>query len=64
MTNLQQLQALMDEHHLSRLQVAQLLGLKKQAVDSWHFSPESKGYRAMPDQSLELLRYKLPITNP
>lgn len=59
MTNLSQLQAMMQEHGLSRLQVSQLLGVRKSAVDSWFFSPETQGYRSMPDQSLSLLQYRL-----
>ena len=56
MTHLTDLQVLMDEHHLSRQQVADLLGVRKSAVDSWFFSPETQGHREMPAQSLQLLR--------
>ena len=56
MTHLNQLQALMDEHRLSRQQVADLLGVRKSAVDSWFFSTETQGHREMPAQSLQLLR--------
>ena len=56
MTHLTQLQELMDEHSLSRQQVADLLGVRKSAVDSWFFSPDTQGHREMPAQSLQLLR--------
>ena len=46
----------MDEHRLSRQAVADLLGVRKSAVDSWFFSPETQGHRQMPAQSLQLLR--------
>ena len=56
MTHLTQLQELMDEHSLSRQQVADLLGVRKSAVDSWFFSPDTQGHREMRAQSLQLLR--------
>lgn len=59
MTNFQRVKALMDEHRLTRQQVADLLGLNKQAVDSWFFSHKSRGYRQPSDQTIELLELKL-----
>ena len=59
MTNLTELKALIDKHHLSRQAVADLLGVRKSAVDSWFFSPETQGHREMPAQSLQLLQYIL-----
>jgi len=52
--NIQTLKALMAEHDLSRRQVATLLRVYKQRVDSW-----CMGNRQMPDQLLELLQYKI-----
>lgn len=59
MTNFQRIKQLMDEHGLSRQQVADLIGCRIQAVHSWHFSPDAQGHRKPSNQIIELLELKL-----
>lgn len=44
----------MDEHHMDKMQVAQLMNVSYWAVHSW-----LNGTRQMPDNQLELLKFKL-----
>jgi len=53
------LQSLMDLHHLSRQEVADLLGLRVATVHCWFSSPGSTNHRAPPARMVELLELKL-----
>ena len=55
--NKDKLQRIMAGHGLNRHQVAELLGVRKSTVDTWFMS--GKGFRNMPDNTLELLELKL-----
>ena len=53
------IQSLMTLHHLSRQQVADLLGIRVATVHCWFSSPGSTNYRAPPARMVELLELKL-----
>jgi DNA-binding transcriptional regulator YiaG len=54
-TNREKLISLMTEHNLKCPQVALLLGVKNNTVRLWR----TKGHKEIPDQKLELLRFKV-----
>jgi hypothetical protein len=53
------LRGLIQDYHLSRQQVAELLDVSRHAVDAWLRPATNAAYRAMPEQMLELLIRKL-----
>lgn len=54
--NTEELLALIEQHHLSTKQIANLLNRKPQTVRHWRMST---GFRVIPDNQLELLKLKL-----
>lgn len=59
MDNAGKLRKLMDEHCLTRSDVARLTSSSESAVDSWLAPKQAKWRREMPDNKLELARLKL-----
>lgn len=49
----------MQEHHLSRPQVALLLDVARQTVDSWLAPASASSHRNMPDNMLRLLQFEI-----
>ena len=58
MTQTQQefLRHAMSELGMTREQFAERIGAKKRALDNWLLSPDSSGYRSMPDMAWKFVR--------
>jgi len=61
MNNRECLIEIMTERKLDRIELAQLLSVKKKDVDQWLLSNESKEHKEVPDMAIELLQYKLDL---
>lgn len=59
MNNREQLISLIMEHNLERREVADLVSVKREVVDHWLASNESKHHEEVPDMAIELLLIKL-----
>ena len=59
MNNRERLIEIMTERELDRIELAQLLSVKKKDIDQWLLSNESKEHKEVPDMAIELLQYKL-----
>jgi len=59
MNNREKLMDLMSAHGMERREVAELLRVKRETVDHWLASHESKHSEEMPDMAIELLELKL-----
>ena len=59
MNNREKLMDLMSLHKLERREVADLVRVKRETVDHWLASHESKHSEVMPDMAIELLELKL-----
>jgi transposase len=64
MNNRERLIELITEYNLERRQVAELVRVKRETVDHWLTSHESKNYEEMPDMAIELLELKLRQMQP
>ena len=51
----------MGEHKLERRRVADMLNIKREVVDHWLISGESKLHTEIPEMAIELLEYKLGV---
>lgn len=51
----------MSEHKLERRRVADMLNVKREVVDHWLISGESKLHTEIPEMAIELLEYKLGV---
>jgi hypothetical protein len=61
MNNRDRLIEIMTERELDRIELAQLLSVKKKDIDQWLLSNESKEHKEIPDMAIELLQYKLDL---
>ena len=61
MNNRERLIEIMTERELDRVELAQLLSVKKKDIDQWLLSNESKEHKEVPDMAIELLHYKLDL---
>lgn len=59
MNNRQRLIDLIAENKLDRLTVAEMLKVKRDTVDRWLLSNESKNHEEVPEMAIELLTIKL-----
>jgi len=59
MNNRQRLIELIADHKLERRDVAEKLKVKRELVDRWLMSPESKYHEEIPEMAIELLELKL-----
>ncbi|MBM2830635.1 MAG: hypothetical protein HW411_1425 [Gammaproteobacteria bacterium] len=59
MNNRERLIDLITEHELDRQEIAALLKVKRETVDHWLISHESKHHEEVPDMAIELLEMKL-----
>lgn len=64
MNNREKLIELIADHNLDRRQVAELVRVKRDTVDHWLTSSESKHHEEIPDMAIELLELKLRQTPP
>jgi len=63
MNNRERLIDLITDFKLDRLTVAEMLKVKRDTVDHWLMSSESRSQEEMPDMAIELLEFKLGIKN-
>jgi len=63
MNNRERLINLITDFKLDRLTVAEMLKVKRNTVDNWLMSSESRSQEEMPDMAIELLEYKLGLKN-
>ena len=61
MNNRERLIEIMTGRELDRIELAQLLSVKKKDIDQWLLSSESKEHKEVPDMAIELLQYKLDL---
>jgi hypothetical protein len=61
MNNRERLMDIMVEKELDRREIAELLKTKRDDVDHWLISNESKNHKEMPDMAIELLEIKLGL---
>ena len=61
MNNRDRLIEIMAENSLDRVELAQLLSVKKKDIDQWLLSNESAAHKEIPDMAIELLQYKLDL---
>lgn len=61
MNNRERLMDIIVEQKLDRMKIAELLKVKRDEVDSWLLSRESKNCTEMPDMAMELLELKLAM---
>jgi hypothetical protein len=61
MNNRERLMDIMADRELDRLQLAELLKVKRADVDNWLLSHESRNHKEIPDMAIELLELKLGL---
>ncbi len=59
MNNRERLMELMVEHQLDRHEVSELARVRRDTVDHWLLSNESRAHEEVPDMAIELLELKL-----
>jgi len=59
MNNRERLIELIADYKLDRRQIAELVSVKRDTVDHWLTSNESKSHEEIPDMAIELLEIKL-----
>ncbi len=61
MNNRERLMDIMGEHKLDRMAVAEMVKVKRDEVDHWLLSNESKNHKEVPDMAIELLELKVNV---
>ncbi len=61
MNNRERLMDIMVDRELERMEVAEMLKVKRDEVDHWLLSSESKNHKEIPDMAIELLELKLGL---
>ena len=61
MNNRERLMEIMIDQDLDRLRLAELLKVKRDEVDNWLLSRESKNNKEIPDMAIELLEVKFNL---
>jgi hypothetical protein len=59
MNNRERLMELMTDHQLDRHEVSELVRVRRDTVDRWLLSNESRAHEEVPDMAIELLELKL-----
>ena len=59
MNNRERLIDLISEHNLERLELSEMLKVKRETIDHWLLSGESKNHEEVPDMAIELLELKI-----
>lgn len=52
---------IMLEHELDRMTISEMVKVKRDEVDHWLLSNESKNHKEVPDMAIELLELKLGL---
>ncbi len=52
---------IMVDHDLDRMALAEMVKVKRDEVDHWLLSNESKNHKEVPDMAIELLELKLGL---
>ncbi len=63
MNNRERLMEIISDNSLERRDIAEMLKVKQEEVDSWLLSAESKNHTAMPDMAIELLELKMAMSS-
>lgn len=63
MNNREKLIDLITEHGLERGDVAEMVMVKREVIDHWLASSESRQHEGIPDMAIELLELKLKLRN-
>lgn len=61
MNNRERLMDMMNEYELDRMAVAEMVKVKRDEVDHWLLSNESKNHKEVPDMAIELLQLKISM---
>ena len=61
MNNRERLMDIMVDRELERMEVAEILKVKRDEIDHWLLSSESKNHKEVPDMAIELLELKLGL---
>ena len=61
MNNRERLMEIMTDKDLDRRELAELLKVKRDEVDHWLISHESRNHKDIPDMAIELLELKLGL---
>lgn len=61
MNNRERLMEIMVDHELDRMELTEMLKVKRDEVDHWLLSSESKNHTEIPDMAIELLEFKLGL---
>lgn len=61
MNNRERLMEIMSEKELDRMAISELVKVKRDEVDHWLVSSESKNHKEIPDMAIELLELKLGL---
>lgn len=61
MNNRERLMDIMLEHELDRMTISEMVKVKRDEVDHWLLSNESKNHKEVPDMAIELLELKLGL---
>lgn len=59
MNNRDKLMEVMLEKNLDRMELAEILRVKREQIDHWLLPGESKNHQEVPDMAIELLEIKL-----
>lgn len=61
MNNRERLMDIMVDQKLDRMEIAEMLKVKRDEVDHWLLSSESRSHEEIPDMAIELLELKLGL---
>jgi len=61
MNNRERLIDLISEHNLERMELSEMLKVKRETIDHWLLSGESKNHKEVPDMAIELLELKIQL---
>ena len=61
MNNRERLIDLISEHNLERLELSEMLKVKRETIDHWLLSGEAKNHEEVPDMAIELLQLKIQL---
>lgn len=61
MNNRERLMEIMADHELDRMKLTEILKVKRDEIDHWLLSNESKNHKEIPDMAIELLELKLGL---
>lgn len=59
MNNRERLIEMITQHELERIEVAEMVKVKRELVDHWLLPNEASNHEAVPDMAIELLQMKI-----